>query len=62
MPVYSWEGTDQAGKKVRGEMEAVTAQQVFNSALERLSYSYEHQAALMSPVLESSHYQAAIVL
>jgi type IV pilus assembly protein PilC len=31
MSVFIWEGTDPSGKKIRGEMEAATSQQVFNS-------------------------------
>lgn len=31
MAIYSWEGKNANGKKVRGEMEAINTQQVFNS-------------------------------
>ncbi|MCC6953064.1 MAG: type II secretion system F family protein [Deltaproteobacteria bacterium] len=31
MAVFTWEGKDTSGKTVRGEMEALTSQQVFNS-------------------------------
>lgn len=31
MPVYTWEGKSAEGKRVKGEMEAATQQQVFNS-------------------------------
>ena len=31
MAVFTWEGKTNDGKTARGEMEAITAQQVFNS-------------------------------